>query len=79
MDHIDIFYPSPENQLLKALESFYCSRLCGTPKEFADWYNSISSVTYGWKMMEANPALTQKINQKYEIPEWFMWAVHATI
>lgn len=79
MDYTDISYPSPENQLRKALESFYCSRLCGTPEEFADWYNSISRATEGWKMMEANRASTQKINQKYEIPEWFMSAVHATI
>lgn len=79
MVHPTIKDPSPENQLREALLYYFKSRLGGTDEEFQQWYSAINNATQGWKLLKPNSNKTRSINQEYEIPEWFMLAIHATI
>lgn len=68
---------SVENQLSDALKQYFITRLGGSQEDFSNWFRAINNTTEGWKMMSKEK--TDKINKEYSIPDWFMWAVHATI
>lgn len=77
MGFSEISYPSVEKQLETALKLYFITRICGTDEEYTKWFNEISNVTQGWKVMNA-PAVNT-INENYEVPNWFMLAVQVTI
>lgn len=79
MDSPKLTYPSVEYQLQVALKGYFHERLRGSDEDFLKWFESIGQQTDGWKMMDINRKETQKINNKYDVPEWFMLAIHATI
>lgn len=79
MESPKLTYPSVENQLHDALQAYFYKIIGGSSEDFSKWFESIGRVTDGWKMMDMNRKETQKINKEYDVPEWFMLAIHATI
>jgi len=79
MNRINVNYPSVDNRLYDALREYFYERLGGSPEDFSKWFASIGEVTDKWKMMEKDKEETKRINTEYDVPEWFMWAIHATI
>lgn len=76
MSHPQISDPSVENQLFSVLKLYFTTRLSNS-EDFTNWFNEINIATYGWKVMTTPNA--KAINDKYDVPDWFMMAIHATI
>ena len=76
MSYPQISDPSVENQLFSVLELYFTTRLSNS-EDFTNWFKEISKVTKGWKVMNTPDVKT--INNKYDVPEWFMMAVSVTI
>lgn len=72
-------YPSVENNLFKALKEYFYKRLGGSDEDFSNWFKAIGQVTESWKMMEKDKDGLKKINEEYDVPEWFMWAIHSSL
>lgn len=76
MDRLNIEYPCVEKQLRDALKLYFCSKWGYSQDDYEEWYKAINAATDGWKLMDKK---TKDINEKYQVPEWFMYAIHATI
>lgn len=62
-----------KEQLMKALKDYFLA-IYGSEQDYAKWFTEISNATAGGKMLSANKITTDKINEQYDIPEWFMCA-----
>lgn len=78
MNQISNSAPLVKDQLFEALKSYFYSHY-GCPQDYAEWYNAISQVTEGWKMVDSNLSKVRDIDRDFEVPEWFMLATHATL
>ena len=76
MNPFSIKDPSVENQLYETLKLYFLSKLNDNHEDFQKWFQAIGKATEGWKMMSNER--TAKINKDFDVPEWFMWAIHAT-
>jgi hypothetical protein len=76
MDYSNIKDRRVENQLFYVLKLYFYSTLNGNYEDSQKWFQAIGKATEGWKMMSNER--TAKINKDFDVPEWFMWAIHAT-
>lgn len=67
-----------KEELRKAIIEYYLS-LGGTNEEFNLWFAAISQATAGWKMLHENREHIKKINEEYDMKEWFVYAIADTI
>lgn len=70
--------PLVKDQLFESLKLYFYNHL-GSKQDYAEWYNSISQATEGWKMVDSNISKVTEIDNKFDIPEWFMRATQATL
>lgn len=78
MNQISNPAPLVKDQLFEALKLYFCSQY-GCPQDYARWYNDISQVTEGWKMVDSNLSKVSDIDSEFDVPEWFMRATQATL
>lgn len=70
--------PLVKDQLSESLKLYFYNYL-GSDQDYAEWYNSISQATEGWKMVDSNISKVREIDSDFDIPEWFMRATQATL
>lgn len=70
--------PLVKDQLLETLKLYFYN-YWGSHQDYAEWYNSISQATEGWKMVDSNISKVRDIDSAFDIPEWFMRAIQATL
>ena len=78
MNQISNPAPLVKDQLFEALKLYFYSQY-GCPQDYARWYNDISQVTEGWKMVDSNLSKVSDIDSEFDVPEWFMRATQATL
>lgn len=78
MNQISNPAPLVKDQLFEALKLYFYSQY-GCPQDYARWYNDISQVTEGWKMVDSNLSKVSDIGSEFDVPERFMRATQATL